>query len=211
SDGLAGIQALVALAFLGLATVVAGATVYLPILIELTGWVSGFLIFNWLARRTRKVHAFMGDAGSTMLGFSLGWISLELSQAPVRAIAPVVILWIFALPIYELFSSMVRRLAQRRSPFHGDSQHLHHVLRRAGWSPRGIALIVMTCAAASAALGVGGYVLGVEDGWLFCAWLALGVAYHVIFVSGLGFPKGGVRTARDDLLAANLSTGWGHR
>src|SRR5690606_11323058 len=99
SDGLAGIQALVALAFLGFAAVAAGATTYLPILIALTGCVSGFLIFNWPVRRRRKVHAFMGDAGSTMLGFSLAWISLELSQTPVRAISPVVILWIFATPI----------------------------------------------------------------------------------------------------------------
>jgi UDP-GlcNAc:undecaprenyl-phosphate/decaprenyl-phosphate GlcNAc-1-phosphate transferase len=127
----------------------------------------------------------MGDAGSTMLGFSLAWISIELSQEPVRAISPVVILWIFALPIYDLFSSMIRRLSQGQSPFHGDSEHLHHVLKRFGYSSRKVAQLVLLCAAISAGIGVGGYASGVADGWLFIFWLVVGTAYHIVFGSGL--------------------------
>lgn len=182
SDGIAGAQAFIALLFLGFACVVAGAASYLPIVAGLAGSVLGFLLFNWPSKRTVGMRAFMGDAGSTMLGFSLAWISIELSQSPARVINPVVILWIFALPIFDLFSSMLRRLLRRQSPFHGDSEHLHHVLkRRLDLSSRRVAQAVLLGAAIFAGIGVGGQLLGVSDGWLFLLWLALGIGYHLAF------------------------------
>jgi UDP-GlcNAc:undecaprenyl-phosphate GlcNAc-1-phosphate transferase len=185
SDGVAGIQALIAIVFLCFATVMSGALSHLPLLAGLAGSIFGFLMFNWPSNRTRSVRAFMGDAGSTMLGFALAWVSIELSQEPVRAITPVVILWIFALPIYDLFSSMIRRVVQGQSPFHGDSEHLHHLLKRFGFSSRRVAQIVLLLSAVLAAVGLGGYMNGLADGWLFVCWLLLGAAYHVIFGSGL--------------------------
>jgi UDP-GlcNAc:undecaprenyl-phosphate/decaprenyl-phosphate GlcNAc-1-phosphate transferase len=185
SDGVAGIQALIALVFLGFASVMAGAISRLPLLAGLAGSIFGFLVFNWPSRRTQNVRAFMGDAGSTMLGFSLAWISIELSQEPVRAISPIVVLWVFALPIFDLFSSMIRRLSEGQSPFHGDSEHLHHVLKRFGYSSRRVAQLVLLCSAVLASVGVGGYISHINDGWLFVAWLIIGTLYHVVFGSGL--------------------------
>jgi UDP-GlcNAc:undecaprenyl-phosphate GlcNAc-1-phosphate transferase len=126
----------------------------------------------------------MGDAGSTMLGFSLAWMSIELSQPPVHAISPVVVLWIFALPIYDLFSSMFRRIQQGRSPFHGDSDHLHHILRRFGFSSRKVAQIVLIAAALAATIGMTAQTIGIPDGPLCLAWLILGATYHLVFGSG---------------------------
>lgn len=185
SDGVAGIQALIALAFLTFACLVSGSTAHVPFMAGIAGSLVGFLTFNWPSQRTRNVRAFMGDAGSTMLGFSLAWISIELSQEPVRAISPVAILWVFALPIYDLFSSMIRRVAQGQSPFHGDSEHLHHVLKRHGYSSCRVAQLVLFFSAVFASIGVGGYLSGLADGWSFVLWLFSGAAYHVIFGSGL--------------------------
>jgi UDP-GlcNAc:undecaprenyl-phosphate/decaprenyl-phosphate GlcNAc-1-phosphate transferase len=185
SDGVAGIQGLISLVFLAFACIVSGSISHLPLLSGLAGSIFGFLMFNWPSRRTRNVRTFMGDAGSTMLGFSLAWISIELSQEPVRAISPVVILWIFALPIFDLFSSMIRRLTQGQSPFHGDSEHLHHVLKRYGYSSRKVAQLVLLTSAIFASIGVGGFMNDIEDGWLFIAWLTFGVVFHIIFGSGL--------------------------
>jgi UDP-GlcNAc:undecaprenyl-phosphate GlcNAc-1-phosphate transferase len=185
SDGVAGIQALIALVFLGLACMVGGSLSCLPFVLGLMGCIVGFLIFNWPLKRTHNVRAFMGDAGSTMLGFSLAWLSLDLSQGPARVISPVVALWVFALPLYDLFSSMVRRVSQGSSPFHGDSEHLHHLLRRFGLSSRQVAQVVLLASSAMAAIGVGAYLNGISDGWLFTSWIVLGVSYHIIFGSGL--------------------------
>jgi UDP-GlcNAc:undecaprenyl-phosphate GlcNAc-1-phosphate transferase len=196
SDGVAGIQALMALVFLGFTCIFADARQHLPIIAGLIGCLLGFLIFNWPSQRTRNVRAFMGDAGSTMLGFSLAWISIELSQGTARAMSPVVALWIFALPIFDLFSSMIRRVSQGLSPFHGDSEHLHHVLKRFGLSSRRVAQIVLLTSALCAAIGVGGYFSAVPDGALFVSWLIVGIAYHMVFGSGLVIKRR--KVPRDD-------------
>jgi UDP-GlcNAc:undecaprenyl-phosphate GlcNAc-1-phosphate transferase len=185
SDGVAGVQALIALVFLGFTCIVGGNFGSLPLIGSLVGCVIAFLLFNWPSSRTRDVRAFMGDAGSTMLGFSLAWLSVTLSQGDLRVLSPAAVLWIFALPLYDFFSSMVRRLMDGRSPFHGDSEHLHHVLRRFGLSSRRIALIVLAGSAVFAGIGVAGYLLGIPDGALFVAWLVGGVGYHIVFGSGL--------------------------
>lgn len=184
SDGVAGTQSLLALLFMGLACLISGAAQYLPIIVCLGACLGGFLIFNWPSRRTQEIRAFMGDAGSTMLGFSLAWLCIELSQEPVRVFNPVVALWIFALPIYDFFSSMLRRVMMGKSPFHGDSEHLHHVLRRLGLRSRQVAQLILLGASVLAGIGVAGYQWGVPDGALFAAWLLLGAVYFFVFASG---------------------------
>lgn len=208
SDGVAGIQALISLVFLSFASVFGGALLHLPFLLSLAGSIVGFLLFNWPSKRTRKVRAFMGDAGSTMLGFSLAWVSIELSQEPVRAISPVVILWIFALPIYDLFSSMIRRVSQGQSPFHGDSEHLHHTLKRLGYSSRKVAQLVLFFAAVFAGVGVGGYMYGLSDGWLFVLWLLGGTAYHIVFGSGLVIKRPVEASAAEEIVAEKYRVSW---
>lgn len=185
SDGVAGIQAMMGLVFMGFACVLAGQMGLIPLIVSMIGCLVGFLIFNWPSKRTKPMRAFMGDAGSTMLGFLLAWLAIDLSQGAEPVFSPVVVLWIFALPIFDLFSSMVRRVMKGLSPFHGDSDHLHHVLRRQGLSSRKVAQAVLLGAFATAAIGVGGYRTGVPDGVLCFGWLATGVIYHVVFGSGL--------------------------
>jgi UDP-GlcNAc:undecaprenyl-phosphate GlcNAc-1-phosphate transferase len=211
SDGVAGTQALIALVFMGAACIIAGATWCLPFVLGLAGCIVGFLIFNWPSKRTRNVRAFMGDAGSTMLGFSLAWLSLELSQGPARVMSPVVTLWMFALPLYDLFSSMIRRVSQGASPFHGDSEHLHHLLRRFGFSSRQVAQVVLLASSAFGMIGIGAYLADVSDGWLFTGWIVLGVGYHIIFGSGLLIPRREAARDVDGTVTGKYWTLWKQR
>lgn len=185
SDGVAGVQALMGLVFMGFACVLSGYMAPIPLIVSAIGCLVGFLIFNWPSKRTKAVRAFMGDAGSTMLGFLLAWLAIHLSQQPVRVFSPIVVLWIFALPIFDLFSSMVRRLSNGLSPFHGDSDHLHHVLRRQGLSARKVAQTVLLGSAITASIGLGGFHFHVPDGALLLGWLGVGIVYHFIFGIGL--------------------------
>lgn len=195
SDGIAGSQALVGLVFMGFACWFSGEMRLLPLIASMSGCLIGFLIFNWPSRRTSAVRAFMGDAGSTMLGFLLAWLAVDLSQGPRAVFSPVVALWIFALPVYDLFSSMLRRMSRGLSPFHGDSDHIHHVLRRFGLSSRKVAQIVLLGSVVTAAIGVGGHYASLSDGLLFAAWSVCGVTYHLIF--GSSFVLGDSRTAEE--------------
>ncbi len=92
------------------------------------GALSGFLWFN-----RPPARIFMGDAGSTFLGFFLGLSSLQDDfgdvLVPQRLTVPLCIL---AVPWYDLASVVALRLWQGRSPFHADKQHLSHRLVQLG-------------------------------------------------------------------------------
>jgi UDP-GlcNAc:undecaprenyl-phosphate/decaprenyl-phosphate GlcNAc-1-phosphate transferase len=116
--------------------------------------VLSFLLFNFPMVRNRRVRTFMGDAGSTLLGFTVAWLGLKLAHGPAPAISPVTALWLAALPIFDLFISFGRRLAKGQSPLHPDSEHLHHILFRGGFSVRQVAIIMTTGAFVVAMTGV---------------------------------------------------------
>jgi UDP-GlcNAc:undecaprenyl-phosphate GlcNAc-1-phosphate transferase len=94
----------------------------------LMGALLGFLWFNLSPARI-----FMGDAGSTFLGFILGVRILEMplldSGRPETWLVPIFVL---AVPLYDLTTVVMLRLAQGRSPFHADKQHLSHRLVQIG-------------------------------------------------------------------------------
>jgi undecaprenyl-phosphate alpha-N-acetylglucosaminyl 1-phosphatetransferase/UDP-N-acetylglucosamine 2-epimerase len=102
----------------------------------------------------RKI--FMGDAGSTLIGFLMAWCLIFLSHQKVGVIAPVDTLWCVALPVMDTLGVMHRRIRMGRSPFEPDRQHLHHLLLDAGFTPR-IALAMIL--AAGLAIGAMGYLL----------------------------------------------------
>jgi len=99
----------------------------------------------------RKI--FMGDAGSTMIGFLLAWSLIYLSQPQVGRMAPADVLWCVAIPLMDTLAVMVRRIRLGRSPFKPDRQHLHHLLLDAGYSPRGALVLVIGSAGVLAMLG----------------------------------------------------------
>ncbi len=111
-----------------------------PYLLANLGWPDG-----------RKI--FMGDAGSTLIGFLLGWSLIFLSHRGVSRMAPVDALWCVALPVMDTLAVMLRRVRQGRSPFKPDRQHLHHLLLDAGCPPRMALLLMVGTAIALALLG----------------------------------------------------------
>lgn len=99
----------------------------------------------------RKI--FMGDAGSTLVGFLLAWSLIFLSRREVGHIAPVDVLWCVAIPVMDTLGVMVRRMRLGGSPFKPDRQHLHHLLIDAGYPPRATLAIIVASGCLLAALG----------------------------------------------------------
>jgi UDP-GlcNAc:undecaprenyl-phosphate GlcNAc-1-phosphate transferase len=140
----------------------------------LLGAVAGFLVHNLPPARI-----FMGDAGSTLLGFLVGLFGLELLATSREPLRPgLAVLLLCAVPLYDMTTVVLLRLAQGRSPFHPDKQHLSHRITERGWSkPAAVAWIH----AAGLASGVGGvlcYFITPEVALLFAltclvGWLAL--------------------------------------
>jgi UDP-GlcNAc:undecaprenyl-phosphate GlcNAc-1-phosphate transferase len=176
-DGLAGAMALVVFAFLGFAAYRDGFAGSVFTAAVGAGSVAGFLVFNIPAVYNRRILTFMGDAGSTLLGFVLASLCVSVTQTEGSTLSPAAALWFVAMPIYELLWTTIRRLSRRTSPFRPDREHFHHLLQDAGFTVGGAfvlyVIIGVTVAAAGALLHD---VLRVSDGLQFALFALVGVA-----------------------------------
>jgi UDP-GlcNAc:undecaprenyl-phosphate GlcNAc-1-phosphate transferase len=97
--------------------------------------VVGFLLFNFPFPGRGQASAFLGDAGSYLLGLSVLYSVILLTQGDNRAMPPVSALWFCLLPLLDMGGISIRRVMRRRSPFAADREHLHHVFTLAKFSP----------------------------------------------------------------------------
>ena len=151
------------------------------------GIVALYLLAACLAFRIYNrypAHVFAGDCGSEALGFALGMLSLPLfgQEMNFSVLSP---LFIFAYPIIDLFSSVMRRILHGYSPFRADRAHLHHRVFAAGISHAECTNILMSLCAMSGVIGV---LISSEGLWLlagvlcpFAAWFLALVKRYVLF------------------------------
>lgn len=135
--------------------------------------ILGFFIFNFPAYRFRHIRAFMGDAGSTLLGFVVVWLTIAVTQGQAREVTPVAALWFALMPLADFFSCFVRRIIKGRSPLSPDREHFHHMLLRAGLTVRQTLLVLVGFASFYALVGVAGTYFEWPDVWLFTPWFLL--------------------------------------
>ena len=102
----------------------------------------GLMVFLlWNQPKDRSAFVFMGDQGTYALGLWNTYWAIELSQH--YGISPVLMLWIFMWPIFEMMFSLLRRVRATQSPTRPDRQHLHHLLQNAGYSSQTVSKIYM--------------------------------------------------------------------
>lgn len=77
---------------------------------------------------------FAGDCGSESIGFLLGMLSLPLFFTTAPSFTQLSPWLLFAYPLTEVFTSVLRRLLAGRSLFSADRAHLHHRLYAKGLS-----------------------------------------------------------------------------
>ncbi|SCZ67270.1 hypothetical protein [Thiohalomonas denitrificans] len=169
-DGLAGGLALVTL--LSMSYLAVGIR-HAEFLTLAAGAVAGFLLLNMRSPVLGRAKVFMGDAGSLMLGGILAWFLIDLSQGADRAFSPSVALWLFALPLMDTVSLMIRRIRKGRSPFSPGREHFHHILQRAGFSVGQSGSIMVGLATLLAIVGVVGSELLIPEPVLFFGFLGV--------------------------------------
>ena len=148
-DGLAAGVAALAAAACGLILIGRGHTAEAMLLATLVGAAVGFLFFNFA-----PASIFLGDSGSLLFGFLLATTAIAGWQKGATALATGVPLLIFALPLADIMTTIVRRGLARpasgptslatalRRLVEPDRQHIHHRLLALGWSPRRTVLIL---------------------------------------------------------------------
>lgn len=100
------------------------------------GAVLGFLIYNF-----NPASVFLGEAGSTFLGFMLGVLSVILGGKIATAVL------VMGIPILDVVWVIARRLFYGSSPFQADRKHLHFRFLDIGYSQKQTVVILYFIAA----------------------------------------------------------------
>jgi UDP-GlcNAc:undecaprenyl-phosphate/decaprenyl-phosphate GlcNAc-1-phosphate transferase len=142
-DGLAAGASLFASLVILVFSFAQGRPLMIVVSLVLCGSLAGFLRYNF-----NPASIFLGDSGALFIGFTLAALSVLGAQKATTAVAVVIPVLAFGLPVVDTTVTMARRLIGRRPVFQGDNEHIHHMLLARGWSQRQVALVLYgVCAA----------------------------------------------------------------
>lgn len=195
-DGLAcGVSTISSMTLLVIALIVSEPDVAI-LMAALAGACIGFLPYN-----LNPAKIFMGDTGSTFLGFILATVSIQGLFKFYAIISFAVPFLMLGLPIFDTCFAILRRVAKGQSPMSPDRGHIHHRLIDMGFSQKQAVAVLYII---SAILGLSAVVLttiGVVRAMLFLMALCVagGIAGKLYLDHNNGSapppPSGGSRVA----------------
>jgi len=154
-DGLAGGTTFLCLCAVALLSGFGDHNASTALCLAFAGAILGFLRYN-----TYPATVFMGDAGSQLLGFTIGVLSVRATQSFSSQLSAAIPILLLAIPILDTLSVMVQRIGEGRSPFSADRNHIHHKLLTLGFSHHEAVMVIY---ALQAALFVAAYFLRYES------------------------------------------------
>ncbi len=158
-DGLAaGVTGIAALSLMVLC-IFTGTTTAVVLTAALAGACLGFLPRNF-----NPAEIFMGDTGSTFLGFVLAVTSILGVFKGYALLALSVSVLCIGLPIFDTIFAMLRRMAKHQPIMQADRGHLHHRLIDHGCSQKQAVLIMYGI---SLFLGILAIFISVKDSRIF--------------------------------------------
>jgi len=149
-NGLCAGLALIASLLLGLTSALHGQYLVAAISFLVSGAVLGFLPYNF-----PRASAFLGDAGSHLIGYLLAVLAIlphfytRKNPHPWAVLSPVLIL---AVPLADLVWVVGLRWRLGQPFYVGDTNHLSHRLVRRGLNPTSAVLLIWLLAAVVGAL-----------------------------------------------------------
>ena len=150
-DGLAvGVSSIAAITMLAVALLTGNMPIAIT-MAALAGACIGFMPYN-----LNPAKIFMGDTGSTFLGYMLATVSIMGLFKFYAVISFAVPFLILGLPIFDAANAIIRRVAAGRSPMSPDRGHVHHKLIDMGFNQKQAVAILY---AISATLGLTAVVL----------------------------------------------------
>ena len=145
-DGLAvGVSSIAAITMLAVALLTGNMPIAIT-MAALAGACIGFMPYN-----LNPAKIFMGDTGSTFLGYMLATVSIMGLFKFYAVISFAVPFLILGLPIFDTANAIIRRVAAGRSPMSPDRGHVHHKLIDMGFNQKQAVAILY---AISATLGL---------------------------------------------------------
>jgi UDP-N-acetylmuramyl pentapeptide phosphotransferase/UDP-N-acetylglucosamine-1-phosphate transferase len=136
-DGLASSIGIVIFSIYGFLFYTMELTFYFLLCLCLIGILLAYLRYN--LSKTKKI--FMGDTGSLIIGFCIGFLSLKFLSIDASTLEAhslnaenslIVIGAIFFIPLFDTLRVIGIRLLNKKSPFKPDNNHIHHILINSG-------------------------------------------------------------------------------
>jgi len=126
------------------------ASICLTVLCILTGTESAVMFtaalagscLGFLPRNFNPAEIFMGDTGSTFLGYVLAVTSIMGVFKGYAILALIVCLLSLGLPIFDTICAMLRRIITHKPIMQADRGHLHHKLIDKGYTQKQAVLIL---------------------------------------------------------------------
>lgn len=179
-DGLAnGVSTISALTMLVIALLVSEGQTAL-IMAALVGACVGFMPYN-----KNPAQMFMGDTGSTFLGYILATVSIKGLFKYYAIISFAVPFLIVGLPMFDTLFAIVRRLAHGQNPMSPDRGHIHHRLIDMGLNQK---QAVAALYVVSSILGLSAVLL-TTGGAMRAMVFLFAVAVLAFFASRIIFPR----------------------
>lgn len=144
-DGLAGTIGIISSTLFGVFFLINENYMLVLVSLILVGALIGFLRFNL----SENQKLFMGDSGSMFIGLLLTYQAIcflgcqDPFVSPYIVLnAPILILAILSFPILDTLRVFIIRIAQHRSPFSADRNHIHHRLTDIGLSHKQSVILI---------------------------------------------------------------------
>lgn len=177
-DGFAGGMAVIGFLTLAVLGYGQGDSLFAGSALAVAAAAAGFLWFNFPPARI-----FMGDSGSTTLGFLVAAFAIWASR---RGIAPVwVTLLVFSPFVVDATATLLRRAVQGEPVWRAHRSHYYQRLVQAGWGHRRTVLVeyVAMLVSALSALAAGASDTGVQ--WAILAAVAAGYVTAALAITKL--------------------------
>jgi len=172
-DGLAGGLVLIPLGLIAAVCFLYGDANLAFFATVVCGALLAFLLSNYRFPGRKRARAFLGDSGSTTLGFMFVWFLIEATQQEANPLPPVVALWLLAIPLVDSGCVILMRWKQGRSILSAGRDHVHHRLMKMGCSVTKTAIILHVASVSFCFFGLACYYTGVQDWLLFCLIIGL--------------------------------------
>ena len=141
-DGMASATAVVACAFLSYRAFIEGAYFVYLVSLSLGAASFGFLLSNW-----SPAKIFMGDVGSTFLGFSLSLLGIIAARYDSGHLSLFVMPLLLLHFIFDALFTFGHRVHRREKLLHGHRTHIYQLLNRLGFSHAKVSLLYAGLAA----------------------------------------------------------------
>lgn len=179
SDGLDGLAGSLVLTILLIVWLIGGQSTSFLFATVLV--ISAFLSLNLRIGRP-NARIFMGDAGSTMLGFLVAYVLIINTQGPYPVLAPTTTLWLVALPLMDAVAVMLIRPVRGQSPFAADRIHYHHLIQARGFGVNQTLCIVLAVQLLLSCIAITAQFSGVNQTTMFYIFMGLFVIYTLVLL-----------------------------